>query len=544
MPDAVRAGGERVGGAGGAGRHGKKVPGRAPGPTRRRGQMSRSAQRKVTVTARDGQKVDFLVVDGDCESRFNMKSGGMKDVYFAPDMSYVVALYRDKLDATSLERLERLVGPYRRNIFEREGGSSYVELYRWPERIVDHEGRTGIVVPIFDSKFFFSGGALDGAEKMGDWFTSAKNFNRSVPPSEKGTLLGFLNVCQNLSRAVKRLHAAGLAHSDLSYKNCLVDPSTGSACVIDIDGLVVPGIFPPDVVGTRDFIAPEVMMTLGLRREDPAKRLPCAETDLHALAVLVYNLLLHRHPLRGSKVWDFEDDEIQESMEMGEKALFIEHPTDPTNRRKFDGSDDAFQPWIDTGRLPSSIMGRHLQELFLSAFVRNLHNPGGRPTADDWEDALARTRDLLVPCGNGSCVKGFHVVDGSPSRPVCPFCGTPYPHSSLVYLDLHSTRNGRDFLPERRRMTVYPDCYIYPRHASNENFPGGKPSGERKEALGYFALHNGRWFFANLRLPSVKDRDTGASVPPGSHMPLRDGQSLVLSERVGGRMAVVRMAYF
>lgn len=37
------------------------------------------------------------------------------------------------------------------------------------------------------------------------------------------------------------MHAAGLAHSDLSYKNVLIDPVTGSACVIDVDGLVVPG---------------------------------------------------------------------------------------------------------------------------------------------------------------------------------------------------------------------------------------------------------------------------------------------------------------
>lgn len=47
-------------------------------------------------------------------------------------------------------------------------------------------------------------------------------------------------------------------HSDLSYKNILIDPVMGRACVIDVDGLVVPGKYPPDVVGTPDFIAPEV----------------------------------------------------------------------------------------------------------------------------------------------------------------------------------------------------------------------------------------------------------------------------------------------
>ena len=45
----------------------------------------------------------------------------------------------------------------------------------------------------------------------------------------------------------------------------------GSACVIDVDGLVVPGKYPPDVVGTPDFIAPEVVTTSHLSKEDPKR---------------------------------------------------------------------------------------------------------------------------------------------------------------------------------------------------------------------------------------------------------------------------------
>ena len=91
-----------------------------------------------------------------------------------------------------------------------------------------------------------------------------------------------------ISRAVRRLHAASLAHSDLSYKNVLVDPTSGRACIIDIDGLVVPGKFPPDVVGTPDFVAPEVIETQHLDKTDPNRKLPSVATDHHALAVLIY----------------------------------------------------------------------------------------------------------------------------------------------------------------------------------------------------------------------------------------------------------------
>ena len=83
----------------------------------------------------------------------------------------------------------------------------------------------------------------------------------------------------------------GLAHSDLSYNNILIDPVTKSANIIDLDGLVVPGMFPPEVIGTADFIAPEVLSTKHLDIKDPKRALPNQKTDLHALAVLIYMYL-------------------------------------------------------------------------------------------------------------------------------------------------------------------------------------------------------------------------------------------------------------
>ena len=131
------------------------------------------------------------------------------------------------------------------------------------------------------------------------------------------------------------MHAAGLAHSDLSYKNVLIDPVSGRATIIDIDGLVVPGKFPPDVIGTPDFIAPEVMATKHLNKLDPNRKLPSIQTDRHALAVMIYMYLLYRHPLRGGKIHDM-DPQTDEELSMGLNALFVEHPTDKTNRPKLD----------------------------------------------------------------------------------------------------------------------------------------------------------------------------------------------------------------
>ena len=101
----------------------------------------------------------------------------------------------------------------------------------------------GITAPTYRKQFFFEYGSknndflqIKGKEKEGKWFASANNQNRFLDDKEKGTWLNYLKIGILISRAVRRMHAAGLAHSDLSYKNILVDPVSGSASVIDVDG--------------------------------------------------------------------------------------------------------------------------------------------------------------------------------------------------------------------------------------------------------------------------------------------------------------------
>lgn len=239
----------------------------------------------------DGQDIEFVdEIIG---------SGAMKDIYFSPDRSYVVGFYKTKQDFQAKERLLMITGKYRDSILNQVGGEYWKNLFCWPSAALEYEGKLGLVAPTYAKHFFFEHGSknndtlgIKGKEKEGKWFAAPNLRNRFVDPRELGDWLSHIKVCLLLARAVRRMHFAGLAHSDLSYKNVLVDPSKGFACVIDIDGLVVPGKFPPDVVGTPDFIAPEVVKTSHLSKDDPKRCLPRRETDLHALAVLVYVLAL------------------------------------------------------------------------------------------------------------------------------------------------------------------------------------------------------------------------------------------------------------
>jgi len=494
----------------------------------------------VKIKAKDGSPVEFIQKDP--------KQGGMKDVYFAPDRSYVVAFFRKKLDVTGLERMEKLVGQYRKGIFEQTGGDYWKNLYCWPEKIVEHNGLTGIVVPTYQSHFFFGQStSLAGGEKEGKWFASPKNFNRFVPAEEKGDLFKYFQICLKLARAVRRLHAAGLAHSDLSYKNCLVDPAGGNACIIDIDGLVVPGLFPPDVVGTPDFIAPEVVATLRLPMKNPDgtlntnRKLPCRATDQHALSVLIYMYLFHRHPLRGPKV-HHEDAETQELLEMGEKALFIEHPTDTTNfPKKFSERDTRdCMPWLDPVKLPYKMYGPLLKKLFEQAFIDGLHDPSRRPTADEWEDALVRTADMIQPCPNKSCVKKWFIFDNT-AKPKCPYCGTAYT-GVLPVLDFYSVRRqGESYRPDNHRLMVFNGQSLSQWHVDRTIFPNEKLTPEQRKRVGYFQFHNGKWFLVNETLPGMKNITTDKPIPIKGNVELTEGLQLLLSPEATGRVVNVKI---
>ncbi|MHC7395830.1 kinase, partial [Klebsiella pneumoniae] len=175
--------------------------------------------------------------------------------------------------------------------------------------------------------------------------------------------------------------------------------------------------------------------------------------DRHALSVLIYMYLLFRHPLRGGKIHDIDDEVRDEALSMGERALFIEHPTDRSNAVKVNQVSSFSLPWADPQKIPYTIMGPYLKPLFDRAFIDGLHDPSKRPTADEWESALVKTVDLIQPCQNNDCDQKWYVFNGK-TKPVCPYCGTPY-KGKLPILNLYSSRKAGTFRPDDHRLMVW-----------------------------------------------------------------------------------------
>lgn len=493
---------------------------------------------KITLKAQDGSTVEFY---DEIKAQ-----GGVKDVYFSTDKTYVVQFFREKIDANNKDRLASIVGQYREKIFlANSDGGYWKNLFAWPTKIVEWNGKIGLVVPFFPQQFFFSGVAdtwpyiKNGQEKNGKWFASAKLINRFVPEDQKGTYLDRLHMCLKIARAMRRLHAAGLAHGDLSYNNVLVDPLSGSALILDDDGLVVPGKYPPEVIGTPGFIAPEVLATKTLSISDPNKKLPKIATDRYQLAVLIYTFLLNRHPLDGGKVWDVDDPQKDDDMRYGSKALFIEHPTDKTNKVKVDQLAKSQLPQGDPSKMPYTICGPYLKELFDKAFIDGLHNPSVRPTALQWEEALVKTCDLVQPCQNTKCEAHWYVFDNT-TKPRCPFCGTEY-KGQLPILNFYYAPSHGKYISENYRLMVYDKQTLYKWHSNNLVPCNEKTSAEDRKPVGDFHFYNGQWILINRRLPDMYDVTDKKPIGIGQYVPLTDGRKILLDKGQGGRLIVVQL---
>jgi hypothetical protein len=254
---------------------------------------------------------------------------------------------------------------------------------------------------------------------------------------------------------------------------------------------------------------------------------------------MIYMYLLYRHPLKGGKVNDL-DTEKDDLLSMGEKALFIEHPTDLSNRPKKGQLSKSSLPWADVEKMPYTVTGPYLKKLFDEAFVSGLHHPNLRPNADTWEQALLKTTDLMQPCSNKQCDQKWFVFDNS-AAPRCPFCNTPV-QGTVPVLDLYYQFRPTVWQPENHRLMVYSNQYLFQWHVNRHVVRNERLTAEQKVPVGYFTFHNGKWVLVNQKLTSLKDLTEDKEIPVGTMVDLTDGKKLLLSKEEGGRVVTVTMA--
>lgn len=449
----------------------------------------------MDVTLADGTRVQ-------CEdSPFNQGAEGA--LYWSKDKSHVVKLYL-RPEPHRRPTIENILGRF--NLVKEDAARR--PFFGWPDALVvarNGSPALGIRMPtVKDAR------PLEHYVRVAFW--------QKLPAAEQGTWHTRVSVAFRMARILRWMHNRGLCHSDLSPKNFLVNIKTGQTSLIDCDGLVVPGLQPPSVLGTPQCMAPEIVM---------GKATPTLNTDKHALAVLIYWTFFLRHPLQGPKT-HHADPEEDERLAYGEKALFIEHPTDTSNR---------------PDRLPftSAMVTPLVRSLFHKAFIEGLRNPAKRPLAGDWEAALVRLADRVVPCSNPKCPMKSYVAPEAHGFK-CPWCATPFrsPGGGIPVLRLYHAGQQRGTYKEDH-WTVLGIHRIARHHADRRRSPD---PGVAPEVVGHFDVDSkGKWYLVNDALDDARIVEPSGSVPfqRGTKVPVAAGMKIVMGRDEHLRAGFVEM---
>jgi len=173
-----------------------------------------------------------------------------------------------------------------------------------------------------------------------------------------------------------------------------VDPDKSDVAIIDNDnvGLDSGEVF---VWGTLRFMAPEVV-----RREAA----PSSLTDLHSLAVFLFYLFMHGHPLEGVKTdasysWAEAEHRSETDLAMrhfGTEPVFIFDPRDHSNPPR---PGDPVGVWW-------RLYPKFFRDVFERAVTSGLRDPSGigRVAEGVWRRSLARLSDCVASCSCGASI--------------------------------------------------------------------------------------------------------------------------------------------
>lgn len=211
---------------------------------------------------------------------------------------------------------------------------------------------------------------------------------------DTGGLTRRIKVLGKLARTLAQIHGMGLAYGDLSPDNIFIskDINYSEVWLIDCDNICYHSRSSEAGVYTPDYGAPEILRELsGIN----------SYSDSWSFAVIAYQLLTMKHPLKGDMVNDGEP-ELEEQALQGEFP-WIGHTEDDSNTCS-DGIPDEL------------VIGKVLSVLLNQCFDDGLLNPEKRPTLATWADAFEDADKVILNCEDCGSSFYFNAVQQ------CSFC--------------------------------------------------------------------------------------------------------------------------
>ncbi len=209
-----------------------------------------------------------------------------------------------------------------------------------------------------------------------------------------GGLRRRLLVLARAARTLSQLHGKSLAYSDPSPANIFIseDPAFAEVWFIDTDNLrhesspgALAGVYTPG------YGAPELVQ---------GKSGVTTLTDVHAFAVIAFQVLALAHPFIGNFVHDGEPE--LEAQAFAGLIPWVDDASDDRNRASF----GVPREWVLSPRL---------SEAFERTFGAGRVTPSERPGATEWAECLFAAADATIPCP--VCRGTFYF-----NQPRCTWC--------------------------------------------------------------------------------------------------------------------------
>ena len=464
----------------------------------------------------------------------SLGQGSQKRVYATIDGKYAVAVYyanpfviRKNADADYNRLLE---------IFRRINGyeARYSTFMCMPLGVWrGTEGEVAYLMPLIPKRF-----CKFSVDELEDPFGSAHVFLGSgADRLHNGDFLKHLRICRQLAMAVKKLHSLGLVHTDLSGNNVKIDLDDEGVYLIDIDGCLPAGSFGMQLktLATPGFIPPDKYRQSVIECQKVRQDIPF---DDYQVAVHIYSLLLHRHPLKGPerkdliKSWEknlsrqgksinecgITDDTLYLSLD----PVYVENEVN-AKKIKFDCivsrwywlwqrivEKDQPQVYAKIGRvIPKwydwnhfsvrKVCGPYLAPLFDKVFGEGLFNPASRPNMGNWIEAITKTISLLQVCP--ICYHGgvSHYVYEGTGKAVCPFCSKSAPFAfpfftfRLFNMVSHSEKENY--------MTLFDGRIVFEHQVFGDVVEDGMTP---KALVVVRRTRDGKWVMENKSVPGIQ----------------------------------------
>lgn len=248
--------------------------------------------------------------------------------------------------------------------------------FLWPLKMIRRQkGSFGYLMNLIPSTYIPLKNVILGQRKNP---TTGK-----ITPVRWGSWFARVTAALNIVRAFEILHASGLSYQDINYGGFSIDTLTGNVLICDCDN-VSPNQRNLGILGVKNFMAPEVV-----RRE----KLPDRGTDEYSLAVILFRLFLHGHPMIGQESHYLRNDPEYSNQEIDNLIYGIRPHYCLASANNINPPD----PVKDRDVLATCfIYPMVLMDAFERVFTEGVSNVSKRLTATEWRSVLTNVRDQLI----------------------------------------------------------------------------------------------------------------------------------------------------